>query len=196
LTFEGLKDLEPINDFYNGGTGGFGSGPGTNYGIAFTPDSLALIARSAGGSGAFANNPSGVTIAFFQKPGSADTMNVAAGFTTGLSFFYSADVPGAVNVYDGLNGTGNLLATLPLPVTGNNGTPGVDEFNHWAPVAVPFAGTAESAVFTGNDGEIGFDDITLGSQTPGVPEPAGIILLGIGGLGMIGHRLLRRNVAA
>ena len=30
LSFEGLQNLEPVNNFYNGGTGGFGSGPGAN----------------------------------------------------------------------------------------------------------------------------------------------------------------------
>src|SRR4029077_19873188 len=102
LTFEGLQDQEPINDFYNGGFGGKGSGPGPSYGIVFTPDSLALIARSAGGNGAFANNPSGVTVAFFLQ-GAGDTMNVAAGFTTGFSFFYSASLPGTAKLYDDLN---------------------------------------------------------------------------------------------
>src|SRR4051812_24420823 len=64
LTFEGLQNLEPIENYYNGGLGGLGSGPGPNYGITFTSDSLAIIAASAGGSGNFSNNPSGSTIAF------------------------------------------------------------------------------------------------------------------------------------
>src|SRR2546421_12229159 len=93
LTFEGLKDQEQILDYYNGGTGGAGSGPGTNYGISFSPDSLALISSSAGGSGNFNNSPSGDTIAFFLN-GSGDLMNVAAGFNTGFSFFYAAAFAG------------------------------------------------------------------------------------------------------
>src|SRR5439155_5099046 len=65
LTFEGLKDLEPIQDFYNGGTGGLGSGPGPNYGINFSNNSLAIVSHLNGGSGNFSNAPSGSTIAVF-----------------------------------------------------------------------------------------------------------------------------------
>lgn len=49
LTFEGLKNLERVNGFYNGGLGGLGSGPGPNYGITFGADSLAIIDADAGG---------------------------------------------------------------------------------------------------------------------------------------------------
>ena len=51
LTFTGLQNVEPINNFYNGGTGGFGSTGSTNYGIAFSSDSLAVISRDDGGTG-------------------------------------------------------------------------------------------------------------------------------------------------
>jgi hypothetical protein len=55
MTFEGLQNQEAINDFYNGGTGSLGSGPGPNYGVHFTSDSLALIDGAHGGSGNFTN---------------------------------------------------------------------------------------------------------------------------------------------
>jgi hypothetical protein len=58
LTFEGLGNFEPVSQFYNGGTGGNGSGPGTNYGISFSPNSLALIDSDAGGTGNFGGEPS------------------------------------------------------------------------------------------------------------------------------------------
>src|SRR4030067_2436143 len=87
--FEGLQNLEPINDFYNGGTGACGSSGGTNYGIAFTNTSLAVIAQDAGGTGNFANEPSPSTILFFLNAVGA-LMNVAAGFDTGFSFFYTS----------------------------------------------------------------------------------------------------------
>jgi hypothetical protein len=140
LTFEGLQNLEPIDNYYNGGLGGFGSGPGPNYGINFTSDSLALIRSSSGGTGNFSNNPSGSTCAFFLS-GAGDTMNIAAGFTTGFSFFYSAVGAGTVTVWSGLNGTGALLGTLNLVDTGNNGPPG-GFYNHWFTAGVTFGGTA------------------------------------------------------
>ena len=37
LTFNGLQNREEVLNYYDGGTGSLGSGPGTNYGITFTP---------------------------------------------------------------------------------------------------------------------------------------------------------------
>ena len=192
LTFEGLGDLEPINDFYNGGTGGFGSS-GTNYGISFTSDSLAIISGAAGGSGNFSGNPSGSTIAFFLT-GAGDTMNVAAGFDTGFSFFYSSSTAGSVTVWSGLNGTGTLLGSVFLTANFSNSPCGpYGAFCHWDPSGVSFSGTAMSAIFSGTANQVGFDDITLGSATPGtVPEPASLLLLGTGVVG--GIRVIRKRL--
>ena len=183
LTFEGLKDSESVNNYYNGGTGGSGSGPGPNYGISFTTDSLALISASSGGAGNFSNNPSGSTVLFFLN-GAGDTMNVASGFITGFSFFYAcqAGFVGSVSVYSGLNGTGTLLASLSLPSTPN-------PYTVFVPIGVAFAGTAKSAVFSGSANFIAFDDITLGNVIPGtsaVPEGgATAFLLGVSLAGLV-----------
>ena len=182
LTFEGLGQQEQIANYYNGGFGGSGSGPGPNYGITFGNNSLALT------SGNYGNNPSGVTIAFFLN-GSGDIMDKASGFTTGFSFYYAAYAAGSVTVWSGLDGTGTLLASLALPVTPNAAYV-------WNPIGVTFSGTAESAVFGGSANQIGFDNITLGSAVAGgVPEPStwAMMLLGFGGLGFAGYR---RNKAA
>lgn len=190
LTFEGLQDEEPILNYYNGGTGGFGSGPGPNYGIAFSSDSLALISYTAGGSGNFTNAPSGDTIAFFLS-GAGDTMNVAAGFTTGFSFYYAAAYDGSVSVYSGPDGTGTLLANLALPATPN-------PYTQWVPIGVSFAGTAESVIFSGAANYIGFDDITLGASLPpgATPEPSACLIALVGGLGFAGYGWRRRRLAA
>ncbi|HEY1603598.1 MAG TPA: hypothetical protein VGG64_28615 [Pirellulales bacterium] len=169
LTFEGLQNLEPIDNYYNGGFGGDGSGPGPNYGITFGSDSLAVIDAADGGTGNFSNAPSGDSIAFFLN-GTGDVMDVAAGFDTGFSFYYSAAQPGSVAVYSGLDGTGTLLSSLSLGQT-------ADPYNVWVPVGVLFSGTAQSVVFSGSANFIGFDNITLGSATAGsgvVPEPASL----------------------
>jgi len=194
LTFEGLKDGEQILGYYNGGLGGLGTGPGPGYGITFSSDSLAIIQAAAGGGGNFEKNPSGITIAYFLS-GAGDIMNVPGGFDTGFSFFYSAAVyPGSVTVYDGLNGTGNVLATLNLPVTPQ--LPGTTyTYSNWQPVGVNFAGTALSVNFSGTANYIGFDDITLGSSNPVVPEPASFAVWSlVGAVGIVfGWRQRRRR---
>jgi hypothetical protein len=194
LTFEGLKDQEEILNYYNGGTGSLGSGPGPNYGIAFGADSLALISAAHGGSGNFTYSPSGDTIAFFLS-GPGDIMDVAAGFDTGFSFFYTSPYyTGSVTVWDGLDGTGTLLATLNLGLTPSSCSTGTGSaYDCWLPVGVSFAGLAKSVVFSGTANYIGFDNITLGSSTPGgAPEPASLVMLAAGVLA-IAPRLRRRS---
>lgn len=175
LDFEGLQDLEYIQDFYNGGTGSLGSA-GPNYGVQFGSDSQALV-----GGVAFTPElaPSPGTVALFLQ-GVGVVMNVAAGFDTAISFYYTApNNPGFVRIWDGLDGTGNLLADI---VLGQSASTGPLPFDAWAPAGAAFSGTAMSAVFGGVAIDIGFDDITFGRQTPGgVPDGgASALLLGIG----------------
>lgn len=170
LTFEGLANLEQVLDFYAGGTGGDGSGPGPDFGVTFSDNAQAIISQQAGGGGNFLLNPSGDTILFFLS-GDAATMTLTGGFENGFSFFYSAAFqPGVVRVYDGPDGTGNVLAELDLPVTPSTGTTGYD-FDNWQPVGVEFDGVALSVDFGGTIDQIGFDNITPGSDVPGGAEP-------------------------
>lgn len=192
LTFEGLQDEESINDFYNGGTGSLGS-VGPNYGISFTSDSLSIISKFNGGTGNFhgALAPTPNTIAFFLT-GGGDTMNVAAGFDTGFSFFYTSPFfVGTVTVWDGLDGTGTQLASLTLGLTmDTRGTTG-EAYDDWKPIGVSFKGTAKSAIFSGVANQIAFDNITLGASTP-VGAPDGGATIALLGLALIGLVTLRR----
>jgi len=181
LTFQGLQDQEPVLNYYDGGFGGFGSGPGPNYGITFGTDAIAIVAKSAGGSGNFSGNPSGIPIIVSFLSGPGVIMNVPSGFTTGFSFYYaSGPNTGVVTVFDGLNGTGNVLGTFNLAATGSNcdGPSITDYYSCWNPQGVSFSGVAQSVDFSGATNGIGFDNITLGSQTPGSgnPPPTGPIL--------------------
>jgi hypothetical protein len=183
LNFVGLADETPIGNWYNGGGG-------PNYGIQFGADSLALISYADGGTGNFDGAPSD-TVAFFLS-GPGDVMDVAAGFTTGFSFYYSDQVgfTGSVSVYSGLDGTGSLLASLSLPST-------PDPYHVWVPIGVSFAGTAESAVFSGAADYIGFDNITLGSATAGtVPDSTGTGIYLLAGLGLAGAAWVSRKQTA
>ncbi len=172
LTFEGLEDNESVEEFYDGGLGSEGSGPGPELGVTFSPNGLALIAEEAGGGGNFANNPEGDTILFFLD-GDETVMNVPAGFEDGFSFFYSAAFEeGFIRVYDdlgGANGDGEIIAELDLPVTPPGDTQW--DFDNWDDVGVSFEGTAYSVDFGGTANQVGFDAITIGSDEAGSPGP-------------------------
>ena len=199
LDFEGLANLEPVLSFYNGGLGGNGTGPGPNLGAVFSSNALAVIDADAGGTGNIGHEPSPSTALFFLT-GPAATLNFSAGFDTGFSFFYSAvNNPGSITVYDDLNGTGTILATLALPVTASDGGDPNGAFSPLIPVGVAFAGIARSIDFGGTVNQIAFDDITFGSATPGppaaVPEPGTLLLLGtaMSGFGLARWRRRRAS---
>jgi len=178
LDFEGLLNGEPILNFYDGGLGGFGSGPGPDYNVQFGPQSLVSTDSDAGGGGNIANEPSPDNVAFFlQGPGVI--MNMLPGFMHGLSFHYAAAFyGGSVSVWSGLDGTGTLLASLNLAVTGTScGGDPTGQFNCWQQIGVNFAGVARSVNFSGATDQIAFDNVRL--ETP-TPEPGTFALLGVG----------------
>ena len=176
LTFEGIGDMLSIGNYYNGGGG-------PNYGVSFSDNALSIIGVDHGGTGNFSNEPSPVTVLFFLT--GAPVMNVAAGFNTGFSFYYTSAADVTVFVYDGLDGTGNLLASQTFPANFQNGC--TDGFCHWDAVGVAFTGTAKSITFSGAANQCGFDDVTFGSVTP---HPTSIPTLSEWGLIILGLALL------
>lgn len=161
LDFEGLGNHDRILGFYDGGESDQGFS-GENYGVGFSEDVLGL------NSGNFSGNPSGVTIMYFTS--GSPHMNVPAGFDTGLSLYYCSWSDAAIEVYDEANGNGDLLVRF--EITANNVGGACD---NWVPISIPFEGTAKSVVFIGGSGQVGFDDVTLGSLTPG-EQPAAVPL--------------------
>jgi len=159
LDFNNLQIDEEVLGYYNGGLGSLGTGPGPDLGITFTSD--------------FVTVPFGV----FGPPDLSEqltsdsgTMNVAGGFSGGFSFYFDTLFagPGSLLLYSGLDGTGSLVGSLPLPEHGGFGATGLEQL-------IPF----ESAVFSGNG--LMLDNITFGPFGFLVtPEPSSITLLWIG----------------
>jgi hypothetical protein len=179
LDFEGIPNSTPVGDFYDGNGG-------PDYGVVFSPATLAIIDADAGGGGNFANEPSPNTIMFFLEANNA-ILNLAAGFETGFSFFYTSSTAASVTVYDGVDATGNILGTLDLVAQFTDNCVGdpTGSFCNWTAVGVLFAGTARSIDFGGTANQTGFDEITFGSDRPGgdptaVPEPATLLTFGAG----------------
>jgi hypothetical protein len=208
LDFEGIAPYPNdnsvlIQNYYNGGTASNGNS-GPNLGVAFSANSLLICLNSLSvtcsntSRGGLA--PTSAQGALFFLSGAQSIMNVAAGFDTGFSFNYaSASQPGSVSVFDGLDGTGNLLATFALSPNAT-GCPAYGAgFCPFAPIGVSFAGIARSVSFAGVANQIVFDDITFGSATPittgSVPEPATWLTM-ILGLGLTGAAIRRRRQQA
>lgn len=207
--------IEPILNFYDGGYAGNGTascgftvcGPGPNYGITFESNSVVGTNKLQGGTANADQEPAGGINSLAFLTGTGDIMNVAGGFTTGFSFYYSApNRPGSVTVWSGPDATGTELADLTLAETPNGKTYGSScnpsyAYCPFVPFGVTFSGTAESVDFSGTENHIAFTDITLGSGTPGTsstppsttPEPASVMLF-CGGLA--GIALIRRRRAA
>jgi hypothetical protein len=165
LNFDGLQNLEFMGQYYNGGNGGSGSGPGPNYGVTFAPDNGARVSTTivAGQTVLFMNNID------FNNELEPLTMNVAGGFSGQFSFQYAtpnSSQTGSVTIYDGPNGTGNVLATQTLP--GMSGTPLYNASSN-PPVVLSFLGTAQSVRFMLRGGAADLDNITYSAtQAPGL----------------------------
>lgn len=180
IDFEGLRDGERIADFYAGGRGAAGSGPGAAFGVGFA-SGLAAVDADAGGSGAFGGEPSRSTAGAPE----AFTMllNVPGGFTGGLALHYTN--PGGtlnVRVYPALDAAEAWLADLYFGATPRGGAPDpTGDFGPFVATGATFAGTARSVlIFSRGPGGFYIDDLVLGSADPRatpVPIPSTALLL-------------------
>ncbi len=167
VNFSGLKNLEFINQYYDGGTGSLGSGPGHDFGLQFTANAQAIVSASKGGSGDFIGNLGSYPVMFFQT-GLNITMTATYGIQTALYFYYSALQQGVATVYAGPNGTGNILASITLPP--NNSGCNTYKLCVWSAVGVPLSATAGSINFAGVADYLAIATMVLGRPLPDAIE--------------------------
>ena len=186
LDFEGIGDRNSVGNYYNGG-----GGVEKNYGITFSDNAQALVDADKGGSGNFGGEPSPDTVLWYRL-GERYEISVQEGFDSEFSFWYSSiNTPGSGTVYDKYS---NPLASFTLPITSSDGGDPNGPFSPFYQIVVGFAGKAEHVKFTGGANDIGFDNITFGSDTPAsapTPEPASILLMMSG---MTGFAFLKRKL--
>lgn len=179
MNFDGLTAGTSVHNYYDGGCSIGGFIPhnvdcgGPDYGVVW---------KGASAHDLPFNQPSNPNYMGPSGPGgflsSAAIMDVAGGFDTGLSFYYSTLIAGHVEVYSGLDASGSSLAATDLWIP----SPSCGDVPCWDFVDLSFLGTAKSVVFSGFLGLIGFDNVTLGASPQGVPEPAALGMFGFGAL--------------
>lgn len=203
LTFGGLKDGEQVLNFYGPGAGSLGS-TNFDYGITFAPGAVAYMDSDVGGSGNFANAPSPWG-ALFSTNGFI-SFNVAPGFTEALQFYYVTHANGAqgsVNIFSGLNGSGQLLSSATLNPVNQTcpGDPHGGFYGCWQLANLPFAGTARSVGFQVAANQFGIDSIRLNLRTldlelsVATPEPGNFLSVAAALIGACWLRQ-RRHAAA
>lgn len=186
-----------ILEFYNGGTAGNGkSGP--NLGVSFTTGAQLLCFDTAGVD-CSNSSKGGLGVPGSEKYGmyfsdSNPFMNVADGFDTGFSFAYANPFNAltTVTIFDGLDGSGSILASLSLGQTTTGACLGAD-YCPMQNAALAFTGIGRSVLFGGSVNAQTFDDFTFGSVTVGaIPEPSTWAMMLLG-MGFIGASMRRKN---
>lgn len=209
MNFDGMAHAQGgqyLDRYYDGGCGGAYLGgsidcDGPDLGVEWK--GLLVGGAQHGLWSDSANQPGGTpTVGSFLATnipgtGAKGIMNVAAGFETGLAFYYAhpSRRHGNLRIWSGLDGTGTLLANVAIGPTTGSGCDGYSEdYSCWNAFGVAFSGIARSVTFLGQSNLIRFDNFTLGAVTPAVavPEPAALGLFGFGVLLLGGFAALRR----
>lgn len=103
----------------------------------------------------------------------ASYVNILDGFTDQITFTYGAFTDAVVNVFDGENGTGNLLGSINLAAN--------FDFANFYSVSLGFTGIGHSISVQSQPGVFAWDNLEF-SKASEVPAPAGIALFTLGAL--------------
>lgn len=194
VTFEDVKGFGQLTDQYK-----------NSLGITFAGDAWGIESKYGGCTGQAqflrAGSCGGLELAL-DAIGGVDpdprsfTLDLAGGFITKFSFFYSAlaDANVQIELFEGEGGTGKVLQTF-SGLTEANCTEANVRFCIWNSASFEFEGTALSLKVTGADQRLMLDDlqfITPGTPNP-LPEPASIALAlsALGALGWTRKRAAR-----
>lgn len=189
LDFEAATSFASVLDTY------------ASIGASFSDSALALKNDAAGPY--FSNVPTpGTTDPFagtvmFVDPASANAvLNIGGGngaqpvtgFVNAVSLDYASTVDAfsVVQIFSGLNGTGQRLGKISLSENQLDANCSSSSFCNWQNITLTFNGTAQSMVFSSNDGNIAFDNIRITA----VPEPEtyALLLAGLAAIGFVARR--------
>ncbi|MBB4844824.1 hypothetical protein HNP55_003368 [Paucibacter oligotrophus] len=161
------------------------------------------------GSGLFFRDPTvygsgtrGAMLMWGDDDGQGNTslvFNVAGGFSAQFSMLYGALVAsGTVQVFDGLDGQGQLLGGRDISGTApcidpKTGALLSDFVCNWGKAEINFSGTAHSVRIFGSNAAFFLDDVQLGQAGGGtLPEP-GSMALSLAALGLMAWRARSRK---
>ncbi|MEP6518564.1 Calx-beta domain-containing protein, partial [Microcoleus vaginatus] len=136
-------------------------------GFDLSANALAIVSAQQGGSGNFIDpliNPGQVARGITYDEGQSIIINLANGFDQKFSFRYASPfAEHQVTIYDGVNGTGNVLASVQLPrTTDSNLTPGAYILESNPSSNLLFQGIGKSVILGNQPNKLVIGDITFG----------------------------------
>lgn len=215
LGFEGVNPTYPsatsaqILNFYDGGTSSAATS-GTNFGISFASNAVAVCLNKLGGNCSNASR-GGLSVTSARAglgidSGTSTYLDFASAYSGQIAFSYqvAAGFSATIQAFSGLGGTGAAL-TGPLALFNTNPA-GCPAYNAamcaLGPGGLGAVVGAQSIVFSGVAHKFVFDDLTFGAGNDplpppafsnSVPEPAAWLLM-ILGFGGVGAALRRRRI--
>lgn len=143
--FDSFEQNERVLDYYDGGEGSEGSGPGPDWGTVFTDNVRALNEFNGDGE-----PDQGIIYSKFQDK-STVTFEVPI---EALSFAYTSTVAINLSFYEGPAGTGKLIGSAEAPAN-NDAAP----YHNWSNFSVSWGGEAHSIVISAPNNRWGADQV-------------------------------------